>query len=359
MQQEVVPRRDEFLEQGYVSKEVWKKSGDYGFLIPAAPENLGGLGINDFRYEQIMAEEMGLCGESGLLVYLHNTIVAPYFLKYASEALKEKYIPAAVRGESVLAIAMTEPDFGSNLAGMRTTAKDMGDHYLLNGSKIFISNGVIGDVFVVAARTSDQAKEAISLLVVEAGVEGFARGRKLKKMGMHSQDTAELVFDNVKVPKGNLIGEQGKGFYYLMSGLAEERAVVAIWNLATAVHAFEETLAYVKDRQVFDKPLGAYQNTQFTLAGLKAKLDIAQAYLDRLVEDINDGSVDSTDAATAKLICSELQGEVVDQCLQFFGGHGYMDEYPISRLYADARITRIFAGTSEVMKMIIGKSLDL
>lgn len=358
MRKEVVPFRDKFLEQGFVDRQIWKKAGDRGFLLPSAPEALGGLGLSDFRYEQIMAEEMGFCGESGALFFLHNTIAAPYILKFGSDALKSKFLPAAISGDAILGIAMTEPDFGSNLAGMRTTAVEKQDHYLLNGSKVYISNGIVGDIFVVAARTGGEEHKALSLFVVEANSKGFERS-KLKKMGMHSQDTALFNFQDVQIPKENLLGEKGRGFYYLMGGLDEERLICAIWNWATAEYAFSETLSFVKERKVFDQPVSSYQNTQFTMAGLRARLDCVQAYLDRLVEDVIGGHLNSADASAAKLLCSELQGEVVDACFQFYGGAAFMDEYPISRLYADARITRVFAGTSEVMKMNISKALAM
>ncbi len=359
LNKEVVPRRESFLNQGFVSKDVWLKAGEAGFLIPSAAESLGGLGLKDFRFEQIMAEEVGLCGESGFIPFLHNVIAAPYISRYGGPALQKECIPRAVSGEAIMGIALTEPNIGSDLAGMRTTAKVMNGYYLLNGTKTYISNGTIGSIFVVAARTGGQGKDGISLLAVEDRWDGFERGKPLKKMGMRSQDTAELIFDNVKVPKENLIGEAGRGFSYLMRGLAEERTIVAIWNHASAECAFRETLAYIKGRNVFGRPISSHQNTQFVMAGLRAELDIAQAFLDALVVDINDGNIDPVAASVAKLTCSELQGEVVDSCMQFFGGAGYMDEYPISRLYADARVTRIFAGTSEIMKMIIAKSMEL
>ena len=359
MRNEVVPIRDRCLDQGFVDRSVWRRAGEMGFLVPQAPDSVGGLGVEDFRYQQIMAEEMGLCGESGFLIFLHNTIVAPYFLRHASSDLTQRYLPSAISGEAVLGIAMTEPDHGSDLAGIRTTAVRKGNHYCLNGGKTYISNGIIGDVFIVAARTGEQGKTGISLFVVEADWPGFHRGRKLKKMGMHSQDTAELVFDDLMVPADNLLGQEGQGFYYLMSGLAEERLICAIWNHASALYALEQTCAFVRDRKVFGQAVAAYQNTQFVLANLKARLDMAQAYLDLLVQNVNDQACESVDAASAKLLCSELQGDVADECLQLYGGAGYMDEYPISRLYADARITRIFAGTSEVMKSIIARSMSL
>lgn len=357
LEQEVAPHRAEWREAGIVPREVYLKAGEMGFLIPQAPESLGGLGIDDFRFQQIISEEIGVSGETGFMPQLHSTIIAPYFLKYASEELKQKYIPKAITGEYILGVAMTEPDAGSDLAGMRATAVDQGDHYLLNGAKTYISNGICGDVFVVAARTNPNIPHAISLFAVESNFEGFKRGAHLKKMGMKSQDTAELFFDNVKVPKENLIGAEGQGFKYLMSGLAEERLICAIWNVGTAEYAFELTKEFVLDRKVFGKPLAAMQNTQFKMAELRARMDMAMAFTDTLVANINRGDHDSVAASSAKLLTSELLCDVADEGVQLHGGAGYMDEYPISQVYADARITRIFAGTSEIMKLIISRDI--
>ncbi|WNC66866.1 acyl-CoA dehydrogenase family protein [Thalassotalea nanhaiensis] len=357
LQQEVVPHREEWREAGIVPREVYLKAGEMGFLIPQAPESLGGLAIDDFRFQQIISEEIGLCGETGFMPQLHSTIVAPYIMNNGSDFLKEKYIPKAITGEYILGVAMTEPDAGSDLAGMRATAVDNGDHYVLNGNKTYISNGICGDVFVVAARTDPTVPHAISLFVVEANWEGFKRGAHLKKMGMKSQDTAELFFDNVKVPKENLIGVEGQGFKYLMGGLAEERLICAIWNVGTAEYAFNLTKEFVQDRKVFGKPLSAMQNTQFKMAELRARLDMAIAYTDTLVANTNRGDHDSIGASQAKLLTSELLCDVADEGVQLHGGAGYMEEYPISQVFADARITRIFAGTSEIMKLIIARAI--
>ncbi len=357
LQKEVVPNRDTWREKGIVPRELYLKAGEMGFLIPQAPENLGGLDIKDFRFQQIISEEVGLCGETGFMPHLHNTIVAPYILNYGSDFLKESYIPKAITGETILGVAMTEPDAGSDLAGMRATAVDKGDHYVLNGNKTYISNGICGDVFVVAARTDPAIPHAISLFVVEANWEGFKRGAHLKKMGMKTQDTAELFFDNVKIPKENLIGNEGQGFKYLMGGLAEERLTCAIWNIGTAEYAFNLTKEFVMDRKVFGKPLSEMQNTQFKMAQLRARLDMATAFTDTLVANINLGDADSVAASSAKLLTSELLCDVADEGVQLHGGAGYMEEYPISQVYTDARITRIFAGTSEIMKLIIARDI--
>ncbi|QIB65053.1 acyl-CoA dehydrogenase family protein [Kineobactrum salinum] len=357
LQREVVPHREVWSETGITPRELYLKAGAQGFLIPQAPESLGGLGIDDFRFQQIGAEELGRCGESGFIPFLHSSIIAPYILKHGSDFLNESYIPRAVSGEVILGVAMTEPDAGSDLAGMRSSAIDRGDHYLLNGNKTYISNGINGDVFVVAARTDAQLPHGISLFVVEAGWEGFERGANLKKLGFKSQDTAELFFDNVKVPKSHLLGEVNQGFKYLMGGLVEERLICGLWNVGVAEYAFELTRDFVCERKVFGKPLAQQQNTRFKLAQLRARIDMMQAFGDTLVEGYNRGERDSVAASEIKLLSSELLGDVVDEGVQLHGGAGYMMEYPIARLYADARITRIFAGTSEIMKLIIAKSV--
>lgn len=358
VQREVQPNLERWCAQGHVDRAVWEKAGQSGFLLPRAPEHLGGLGITDFRYEQIMIEEQGYVGDTGFVLYNLNTLVAPYFLDHAGDDLQRRYLPRAAKGEFIFGLAMTEPGAGSDLAAMQTRAVRDGEHYVLNGAKTFISNGIIGDGFVVAARTGEGRRD-VSLFVVEASWDGFERGRNLKKMGMAAQDTAELFFSDVRVPRGNLIGEEGQGFRYLMHGLAEERVSCAVQSLANAEFAFSSTLDYVKEREAFGQKIASFQNTQFTLAELRARMDMAQAFVDLLVHAINAGDDVAVEAASAKLLTSELQGDVVDECLQFFGGNGYMDEFPISRLYTDARVSRIYGGTSEIMKMIIARSLDL
>ncbi len=357
LHQELVPHREEWIEEGIVPREVYLKAGENGFLVPQAPESLGGLDIEDFRFQQIVAEELGRCGETGFMPHLHTTMVAPYILNYGSDYLKEKYIPKAVTGEYILAVAMTEPDAGSDLSGMRSSAVDMGDHYLLNGTKTYISNGLCGDIFVVAARTNPEKPYAISLFVVEGSWEGFRAGVKLNKMGMKSQDTTELFFDNVKVPKENLLGKEGEGFKYLMGGLAKERMVIASFCMGASEYAFDLTKEFVCDRKVFGKPLSTMQNTQFKMAEMRARIDMGHAFVDTVVANINRGDHDSVAASEAKLLTSELLCDVADEGVQLHGGAGYMDEYPISRVYTDARISRIFAGTSEVMKLIISRSI--
>ena len=342
-----------------VDREVYLKAGEQGLLAIFVDEAYGGQGITDFRFNQIIIEENMRHGDIGFYINLHNDLVAPYLTKLGNEEQKRRFLPGVVSGETILAVAMTEPSTGSDLAGMRTRAVDKGDHWLLNGAKTYISNGILGDLIVVAARTDPERPHGISLFLVERGMEGFERGRKLEKMGLKSQDTAELFFNDVKVPKENLLGEAGQGFRYLAMMLAQERLVAAIGFLATAQTAFDLTLDYVKERRAFGKPIGAFQNTRFKMAQMRAELDMAQTYVDQCVLLLNSGELRAEDSSAAKLLTSELEGRVIDQCVQFHGGAGYMDEYRISRMYTDARISRIFAGTSEIMLEIIGRSLGL
>ena len=359
MQSEVAPHVERFRQQGMVDRELFLKAGEQGLLCTWADEKFGGAGIDDFRYEQIIIEENMRHGDIGFYIHLHNDLVAPYIAKLGSDAQKARWMPGIVRGEAILAVAMTEPSTGSDLAGMKARADCKGDHWVLNGAKTYISNGILADLVVVAARTEPQSRHGLGLFVVERGMPGFERGRRLEKIGLKSQDTAELFFDNVKVPKENVLGEANKGFGYLARFLAQERLVASIGFMATAQTAFDLTLQFVKERRAFGRPIGAFQNTRFKMASLRAELDVAQAYVDQCVLLLNRGALTSEDAAAAKLITSELEGRVMDECLQLHGGAGYMDEYRISRMYTDARISRIFAGTSEIMREIIGRSLGL
>lgn len=359
MQAEVGPHADRWREAGMVDREVYLKAGENGFLCVFAEERFGGAGIEDFRFDQIIIEENMRHGDIGFYINLHSDLVAPYIAKLGTEDQKQRFLPGIVSGETILAVAMTEPSTGSDLAGMRTRAVESGDHWVLNGAKTYISNGILGDLIVVAARTDPDRPHGISLFLVERGMEGFERGRKLEKMGLKSQDTAELFFNDVKVPKANLLGEAGQGFKYLARFLAQERLVAAIGFIATAQTAFDLTLDYVKERRAFGKPIGAFQNTRFKMAQMRAELDMAQTYVDQCVLLLNAGELTAEDASAAKLLTSELEGRVMDQCVQFHGGAGYMEEYRISRMYTDARISRIFAGTSEIMLEIIGRGLGL
>jgi alkylation response protein AidB-like acyl-CoA dehydrogenase len=359
MQAEVAPHAERFREQGMVDRELYLKAGEQGLLCTWADEKYGGAGINDFRFEQIIIEENMRHGEIGFYINLHSNLVAPYIAKLGTEDQKARWMPGIVSGEKILAVAMTEPSTGSDLAGMKSRAEDKGDHWLLNGAKTYISNGILADLVVVAARTDPNSRHGLGLFVVERGMEGFERGRKLAKMGLKAQDTAELFFHDVKVPMDNLLGEAGQGFKYLARFLAQERLVAAIGFMATAQTAFDITLDYVKERKAFGRPIGTFQNARFKLATMRAELDMAQTYVDQCVLLLNAGELTPEDASAAKLLASELEGRVMDECVQLHGGAGYMDEYRISRMYTDARISRIFAGTSEIMREIIGRSLGL
>lgn len=359
MQREVAPHVDRWREQGCCDREAFRKAGEQGLLLMWAAEEYGGAGVADFRYEQIIYEEAIRHGDIGLYLSLHSRIVGPYLERFGNAEQKARFLPGCVSGDIILGVAMTEPGAGSDLAGMRARAEDRGDHWLLNGAKTYISNGINGDLFVVAARTDPEAKYGIGLFLVERGMPGFERGRRLHKMGMDAQDTAELFFTDVKVPKANALGDPAKGFAYLAEGLAEERLLSACQSMAHAQVAFDLTLEFVKDRRAFGKPIGALQNTRFKMAELWAMLVAQQTWIDVLVTQHNAGRLDAETAAAAKLLASELEGRVTDECVQLHGGAGYMDEYRISRMFRDARVSRIYAGTSEIMKEIIGRGLGL
>ena len=359
MQAEVAPHVERFHQQGIVDRELFLKAGERGLLCTWADEKYGGAGIDDFRFEQIIIEENMRHGDIGFYINLHNDLVAPYIAKLGTPLQKDRWMPGIVSGEKILAVAMTEPSTGSDLAGIRTRAEDKGDHWLLNGAKTYISNGILADLIVVAARTDPNSRHGLGLFLVERGMDGFERGRKLDKLGMKAQDTAELFFNDVKVPKENVLGDPAQGFSYLARFLAQERLVAAIGFMATAQTAFDLTLDYVKKRRAFGKPIGAFQNTRFKMATMRAELDMAQTYVDQCVLLLNAGELKAEDASAAKLLTSELEARVMDECVQLHGGAGYMNEYRICRMYADARISRIFAGTSEIMREIIGRSLGL
>lgn len=355
---EVYPHTEAWREAGCVSREVWKSAGEQGFLCMFADEKYGGLGLQDFRYDMILCEEIGP-RESGLFLGLHNRIVGPYLHRFASDDQRERYMPGVVSGDCILAIAMTEPGTGSDLAAIRTRAVEMDDHWVLNGSKTYISNGFLADLVLVAARTNPERSHEIGLFLVETGSPGFSRGRNLKKMGLESQDTAELFFDNVKVPKANVLGDPRAGFKTMMMNLAEERMIGAVGFVARAERAFAITMDYIMERRAFGRPIGTFQNSRFKMASMRTELDAAWALTDHCVREHMEGRLSPEMAAEAKLFTSEVEGRVVDECLQLHGGAGYMDEYEISRLYRDARISRIYAGTSEIMREIIGRGLGL
>lgn len=356
---EIEPHTERWRVQGHVDREAFRKAGDQGYLLMWADEAHGGAGIADFRYDQIVMEENWHHGDAGLYIQLHSNLVGPYIGVLGTEEQKRRWLPGAIRGEKILAVAMTEPGSGSDLAGMKSAAIDCGDHWLLNGSKTYISNGQIADLVVVAARTVPDQRYGIGLFVVEAGMEGFKRGTRLKKMGMAAQDTSELFFENVRVPRENLLGDPAKGFAYLAQFLAKERLVSAIDACALSQTAFDLTLEFVQQRKAFGKPIGSFQNSRFVLAGLRAQIDAIQCFVDQCVLQANADKLSSELAAEAKLAATELAGRVADECVQLHGGAGYMDEYRISRLFTDARVMRIFAGTSEIMKEIIGRGLGL
>jgi len=358
LEQDIAPNMERWRDNGIVDREAFTKAGEQGFLMVWPDQKYGGLGDNDFRYEQIIIEETvrQQCGE--WFNTLHSRLVGPYLYKHASEEQRQRFLPGCVSGEKILAIAMTESDAGSDLSGMRTSVKDQGDHYLLNGSKTYISNGILADYVIVAAKIDGaENAHAMTLMVVERGMEGFERGRNLDKMGLKAQDTAELFFNNVKVPKENVLGEAGKGFYYLMEGLAEERLINAVGTIANARAAFNVTREFVMQRKAFGQAVADFQNTRFQMAEMDAEIEVAQVYLDHSVQMHNLGKLTANMGAKLKLIGAETEWKMMDLGVQLHGGAGYMQEYPICRMFTDARISRIYAGTSEIMKMIIGRDI--
>jgi acyl-CoA dehydrogenase len=359
VQKEIAPHTERWREQGYVDPEAFRLAGEHGYLLMWADEKYGGAGIRDFRYEQVMIEENLRYGDLGFFSTLHSRLVGPYLGELGNEEQKQRLLPGCVKGERILAIAMTEPGAGSDLAGMKMRAEDRGDHWVLNGSKTYISNGQIANLIIVAARTVPEKTHGIGLFLVEADMPGFKRGRNLKKLGLKAQDTSELFFDNVKVPKANVLGDPTRGFYYLTQFLAEERLITACQCITNAHVAFDLTYEYITSRRLFGRPLGAFQDTRFRMAEMRAQIDVLQAYIDQCVIHHNAGKLTAQMAAEAKLLASELEGRVVDACLQMHGGAGYMEEYRISRMYADARVSRIYAGSSEIMKEIIARGIGL
>jgi alkylation response protein AidB-like acyl-CoA dehydrogenase len=355
-------RYGEWERAGIVPREVFALAGRGGFLGMSVPERYGGAGAQDFRFNLIIGEETQRAGVGGfgLGITLHNDICLPYFLSYCDDSQRERWLPGIASGELITALAMTEPGIGSDLANLSTRARGDGDHYVVDGSKTFITNGINADLVIVAVKTDPSERHrGISLLVVERGTEGFERGRNLEKIGQHSQDTAELSFSEARVPVENLLGREGEGFRYLVSNLPQERLSIAASAVAAAEAALGWTLDYVRERQAFGQPIGSFQSSRFVLAEIRTETEIARTYVDRCTEALNEGDLTPEDAAMAKCWCTDLQGRVVDRCLQLFGGYGYMLEYPIARAYADARVTRIYGGTNEIMKEIVGRSLGL
>ncbi|MEM9323127.1 MAG: acyl-CoA dehydrogenase family protein [Pseudomonadota bacterium] len=356
---EIEPHGERWREQGIVDREAFEKAGEQGLLLMWADQKYGGAGVEDFRYEQILIEELAKHGDPGFFMTLHSRLVAPYLGALGTEEQKARWLPKCISGESILAIAMTEPGAGSDVAGMKTRAVDKGDHWVLNGSKTYISNGINADLVLVAARTLPDSTHGLGLFVVERGMEGFERGRNLKKMGLAAQDTAELFFNDVKIPKENVLGDATRGFYYLMQFLAEERLLGAVGYVAACQVAFDLTMEFITDRKAFGQTIADFQNTRFKMADMRTEIDLAQVYLDRCVEEHNKGKLSAEMAARIKLYGSELEGRVMDTCVQLHGGAGYMDEYRISRMYTDARVSRIYAGSSEIMREIIARSIGL
>ncbi len=358
--QEITPYNSQWEKDKMVSRESWLKLGENGFLGIQAPEHLGGNNVQDFRYNAIFIEELGLSGCSAPAIGypLHNDIVMPYILRFGTEQALEKYIPKMISGEYIGAVAMTEPGAGSDLQGIRTSAIDHGDYYLVNGSKTFITNGYLSDVVVVAVKTDPQkGAKGISLLLLDNSMEGFTKGLPFDKVGLHAQDTCELFFEDVKVPKENLLGKEGEGFTYLMTELAQERLVVALAAVALGEYMLQETIKYVKERKAFNQAISEFQNTRFKLAEMCAALEQGRIYCDYLVLLHNDGKLDSAMASAAKYNMTELQCKVADECVQLHGGYGYMWDYGVARAYADARVQRIYAGTNEIMKELIARKI--
>jgi alkylation response protein AidB-like acyl-CoA dehydrogenase len=357
---EITPYNSQWEKNKMVSRQSWLKLGESGFLGMQAPERLGGLNIQDFRYNAIFIEELGLSGCSAPAIGypLHNDIVMPYILHFGTDKVLDKYIPKMISGEYIGAVAMTEPGAGSDLQGMRTSAVDHGDYYLVNGSKTFITNGYLSDVAVVAVKTDpEKGAKGISLLLLDNTMEGYTKGLPFDKVGLHAQDTCELFFEDVKVPKENLLGEEGKGFKYLMNELAQERLVVALAAVALGEYMLEATVKYVKERRAFNQAISEFQNTRFKLAEMCAALEQGRIYCDYLVQLHNDGKLDSAMASAAKYNMTELQCKVADECVQLHGGYGYMWDYGVARAYADARVQRIYAGTNEIMKELIARKI--
>lgn len=356
----IVPRYDEFEDAGIADRSIYAEAGKHGFVGMAVPEEFGGGGSDDFRFNAIISEELADCGigGAGLGLTLHNDITTPYFVEYCTPEQAARWLPGIASGEIITAVAMTEPGTGSDLAGIQTTAVRDGDEWVLNGAKTFITNGINSDLVIVACRTDpDAGRAGMSLLVVERGMPGFERGRNLDKIGQHSADTAELFFDDVRVPDANVLGEAGRAFEYLSFNLAQERLSIGLWGLAAARSALRWTVEYVKDRQAFGQPIAAFQNTKFELADISTAIDVTTPFIDQCVTELNAGTLSPALAAKAKLWGTELQNDVVDRCLQLFGGYGFTTEYPIGRAYVDARVTTIYGGTSEIMKTIIAKDV--
>ncbi|MEV6596619.1 acyl-CoA dehydrogenase family protein [Actinoplanes sp. NPDC051346] len=355
---EVLPHYAQWERDGVVSREVWRAAGRKGLLGLAVDERYGGGGDPDFRFSTVLAEEFARAGTPGLALVLHNDMVGPYLTSLATEEQKRRWLPGFCSGELVTAIAMTEPGAGSDLQGIRTRAEDHGDHWLLNGAKTFISNGVLADLVIVVAKTTPEGgARGLSLLVVERAMAGFERGRNLDKIGQRAQDTAELFFHDVRVPKENLLGTLNGAFIHLMTNLAQERLAIAVAAIAGAEHLLELTTAYVKEREAFGRELARLQHVRFEIAEMATECAVTRTFLDRCVADHVDGELDAVHASMAKWWATELHKRVADRCLQLHGGYGYMTEYPVAKAFTDSRVQTIYGGTTEIMKELIGRSL--
>ena len=359
-EREVFPFHDQWEKDGIVPRDLWLKAGEAGLLCFDVDEQYGGSGVDDFRYNVVLSEEQARCGCSGPGFSVHTDIIVPYLTSLANEEQKQRWLPGTVTGETITAIAMTEPGAGSDLQGIRTTAVDKGDHYVLNGSKTFISNGINADLVIVVARTDpDAGHKGISLLVVERGMEGFERGRNLEKVGLHAQDTSELSFTDVIVPKENLLGQEGEGFVYLMMNLSQERLIIGAQAVAACEFILQLCMDYAKTREAFGKPISKFQNTRFVLAEMATEAAVARAFLNECLSKHLEGRLDAVGASMIKWWATELQNKFVNQGVQLHGGYGYMMEYPIAKAYLDSRISTIYGGTTEIQKEIIGRFLGL
>jgi alkylation response protein AidB-like acyl-CoA dehydrogenase len=361
VRREVAPGYLKWEEAGIVPRSLFARAGAHGLLGFQAPAAYGGRGVRDFRFNQILIEQFmdAGAGGAGLNLAVHNDICLPYLENLTTEEQRRRWLPGFVSGDLIAAIGMSEPGAGSDVAGIKTMAVDAGDHFIVNGSKTFITNGGNADLVVLAARTSPDRHHGLSLLVMERGLPGFERGRRLAKLGLHCQDTSELVFTDVPVPRANLLGEAGRGFEYLMANLPQERMQITVGSLGRARAALAWTVDYVRSRMAFGRPVGDFQNTRFVLADVATEVSVAEAFIDKCVRELNAGRLTAVDAAKAKLWATEMEFRCLDKCQQLFGGYGYMQEYPISRAAADARITRVYGGTSEIMREIVGRSLEL
>lgn len=357
-ERECAPYAEQWERDGKVSRQAWRAAGEHGLIGWALPEKYGGLGITDYRFNQIVSEEFFGSGSVGIGLGVANDILVPYLVDLTTDDQKDRWLPKFISGEFIGSMAMSEPAAGSDLAGIKTTARDEGGHWVVNGQKTFISNGLLSTLVLTAVKTDPAAgRKGISLLMIEDGMEGFTRGRKLDKIGQHSADTAELFFDNVRVPKENLVGDLNRGFYHLVSHLATERLGIACYALPMARRALELTKTYAAERTAFGQPIGKFQVNRHFIAEMQTKLDAAQTYLDQCVLAANDGELSDEDAAGLKWWATEVQWEIVDRCLQMHGGYGYINEYEVARLWRDSRVQRLYGGTTEIMKDLMGRAI--